>query len=60
MSYLLSSRSYQSRVLEVFHDGKGYLVGSIEGRVGVQWFPELYDASNNRKSFTFRCHRLDM
>ena len=52
------AHSYSTRCLEVFHDAKGFFLGSIEGRVNVQYHPEAY-ANNAKKSFTFKCHRVD-
>lgn len=50
-----SPLKYQTRCLACFPDQKGYLVGSIEGRVGVQHI----DNSLKDKNFTFKCHRQD-
>ncbi|KAL9685384.1 hypothetical protein QQ045_022834 [Rhodiola kirilowii] len=43
----------QTRCVAAFPDQKGFLVGSLEGRVGVH---HLDDAQQN-KNFTFKCHR---
>ncbi|XP_072952714.1 protein RAE1-like isoform X1 [Typha angustifolia] len=48
-----SPLKYQTRSLAAFPDQQGFLVGSIEGRVGVH---HLDDAQQN-KNFTFKCHR---
>ncbi|KAK9096818.1 hypothetical protein Sjap_022315 [Stephania japonica] len=50
---IMSPLKYQTRCLAAFPDQQGFLVGSIEGRVGVQ---HLDDAQQN-KNFTFKCHR---
>ncbi|RYQ87180.1 hypothetical protein Ahy_B09g094649 [Arachis hypogaea] len=50
---VVSPLKYQTRCVAAFPDQQGYLVGSIEGRVGVQ---HLDDAQQN-KNFTFKCHR---
>ena len=49
----LSPLKYQTRCVSVFPEGDGYAIGSIEGKVGVQYFQET--AQN--KNFSFRCHR---
>jgi len=46
---------WQTRVVSCFPDSKGFAVGSIEGRVAIQYIDEK-DASSN---FSFRCHRKD-
>ncbi|EDV23533.1 uncharacterized protein TRIADDRAFT_27419 [Trichoplax adhaerens] len=48
---------YKSRCISIFKDKKeaptGFCVGSIEGRVAVQYI----QASNSKDNFTFKCHR---
>ena len=41
------------RSIAAFSDGNGYVVGSIEGRVGVEYI----SSSEQEKPFSFRCHR---
>eukprot|EP00210_Caulerpa_lentillifera_P005952 g5687.t1 len=48
-----SPLKWQTRCVACFHDERGFLVGSIEGRVGVHHCDSNL-ASNN---FTFKCHR---
>ncbi|KAG6422005.1 hypothetical protein SASPL_118566 [Salvia splendens] len=50
---VVSPLKYQTRCLAAFPDRQGFLVGSIEGRVGVH---HLDDAQSS-KNFTFKCHR---
>uniref|UniRef100_A0A1D1Y7Y8 Rae1-like protein At1g80670 n=1 Tax=Anthurium amnicola TaxID=1678845 RepID=A0A1D1Y7Y8_9ARAE len=50
---IMSPLKYQTRCLAAFPDQTGYLVGSIEGRVGVQHL----DDGQQSKNFTFKCHR---
>jgi WD40 repeat protein len=38
-----------------FPDAKGYAIGSIEGRVGIQYVEDKAPSM----SFTFKCHRQD-
>lgn len=48
-----SPLKYQTRCVAAFPNQQGFLVGSIEGRVGVH---HLDDAQQS-KNFTFKCHR---
>ncbi|KAI5021023.1 hypothetical protein ZWY2020_054433 [Hordeum vulgare] len=51
-----SPLKYQTRCVAAFPDQQGFLVGSIEGRVGVHHI----DDSQQSKNFTFKCHRKEM
>ncbi|KAJ5079754.1 mRNA export factor [Anaeramoeba ignava] len=46
-----SPMKYQTRVVRIFNEKDGYAIGSIDGRVGINY---LTDSS---PSFQFRCHR---
>ncbi|KAL1534316.1 Poly(A)+ RNA export protein rae1 [Salvia divinorum] len=50
---VVSPLKYQTRCLAAFPDQQGFLVGSIEGRVGVHHL----DEAQASKNFTFKCHR---
>lgn len=50
---IMSPLKYQTRCLAAFPDKQGFLVGSIEGRVGVHHL----DEAQQNKNFTFKCHR---
>ncbi|GAA0139668.1 hypothetical protein Leryth_016652 [Lithospermum erythrorhizon] len=50
---IVSPLKYQTRCLAAFPDQQGFLVGSIEGRVGVHHL----DDAHQSKNFTFKCHR---
>ena len=50
-----SPLKYQTRCLSVFPDGTGYAIGSIEGRVGIQYLQKV----PGKDSFAFKCHRQD-
>ncbi|CCO33113.1 Poly(A)+ RNA export protein [Rhizoctonia solani AG-1 IB] len=52
---IASPLKWQTRVVSCFPTGKGFGMGSIEGRVAMQYVDEK-EASNN---FSFRCHRQD-
>ncbi|CAI9304291.1 protein RAE1 [Lactuca sativa] len=50
---IVSPLKYQTRCVAAFPDQQGFLVGSIEGRVGVHHL----DEQQSSKNFTFKCHR---
>lgn len=50
-----SPLQYQTRCVAAFPGNAGYLVGSIEGRVGVQNFDGMHP--DKQQSYTFKCHR---
>ncbi|GER50842.1 transducin/WD40 repeat-like superfamily protein, partial [Striga asiatica] len=50
---IVSPLKYQTRCVAAFPDQQGFLVGSIEGRVGVHHL----DDNQASKNFTFKCHR---
>ncbi|RGB44146.1 WD40-repeat-containing domain protein [Rhizophagus diaphanus] len=62
---LISPLKWQTRCISTFlnrsgysmgnvdRDCTGYAIGSIEGRVGIQYFEE----KENQSSFSFKCHR---
>ena len=45
--------------ISCFGDGKGYCIGSIEGRVGVVNIDFDQLDTENELDFCFRCHRID-
>lgn len=52
-----SPLKYQTRCIEINPNGINYAVGSIEGRVGIQYFnpaPEM-----QAKTYAFKCHRKE-
>ncbi|KAJ2991670.1 hypothetical protein HDV02_003644 [Globomyces sp. JEL0801] len=52
---IASSLKWQTRVVSCFPDATGYALGSIEGRVSIEY---VEDKDQGRK-FSFRCHRVD-
>lgn len=46
---------WQTRTVACFPNAQGYAVGSIEGRVSVQYI----DEKSQSLSFAFKCHRVD-
>ncbi|KAI9319861.1 WD40-repeat-containing domain protein [Dichotomocladium elegans] len=49
----LSPLKWQTRAVSCFTDGSGYAVGSIEGRLAIQYLEQQKQSLN----FSFRCHR---
>ncbi|EJD06999.1 WD40 repeat-like protein [Fomitiporia mediterranea MF3/22] len=50
-----SPLKWQTRVVSCFPSADGYAVGSIEGRVAIQYVEEAKSSQN----FSFKCHRKD-
>jgi mRNA export factor len=50
-----SPLKYQTRCVACFPDQTGYAIGSIEGRVGIQYVQKVA----GKESFAFKCHRQD-
>ena len=54
-----SSLKYQSRVCKFFPDGIGVAIGSIEGRVALEFLNELGVSSGGMTKYAFKCHRQE-
>ncbi|KAI0308844.1 WD40 repeat-like protein [Amylostereum chailletii] len=52
---MTSPLKWQTRVVSCFPSSNGFAVGSVEGRVAIQYVDDK-DSSNN---FSFKCHRRD-
>jgi mRNA export factor len=50
-----SPLKYQTRCVSCFPDQTGYAIGSIEGRVHINYVQTV----PNKESFAFKCHRQD-
>jgi mRNA export factor len=50
-----SPLKYNTRCVSCFPDQTGFAIGSIEGRVGVQYVQKV----GNKDHFAFKCHRQD-
>lgn len=50
---IASPLKWQTRSVACYHNASGFAVGSIEGRVGLQWIDEKQQHLN----FAFKCHR---
>jgi len=49
-----SSLKYQTRCIRFFPDATGFAMGSIEGRVAVEYIGET-----QKKKYAFKCHRVN-
>lgn len=55
-----STLKYQTRVCRFFPDGSGIAVGSIEGRVAIEFLDDLgIKSPNGMKKYAFKCHRVN-
>lgn len=52
---MMSPLKWQTRVISCFPTSTGFAMGSVEGRVAIQYVDEK-DSQNN---FSFKCHRRD-
>jgi cell cycle arrest protein BUB3 len=52
-----SSLKYQTRCVQFFPKGVGLALGSIEGRVAVEFLEDL-GIPADRKKYAFKCHRV--
>ena len=52
-----SPLKFQTRCIEINPNGQSYTVGSIEGRVAIQYFDP--SAEVQAKSYAFKCHRKE-
>ncbi|WVN89082.1 uncharacterized protein L203_104298 [Cryptococcus depauperatus CBS 7841] len=50
-----SPLKWQTRVVSCFPTGDAFAVGSIEGRVAIQ-----YPGEDDKRNFSFKCHRYDI
>eukprot|EP00934_Nitzschia_sp_Nitz4_P004635 Nitzschia sp. Nitz4//scaffold18_size181773//165258//166597//NITZ4_001942-RA/size181773-snap-gene-0.283-mRNA-1//-1//CDS//3329540092//4625//frame0 len=53
-----SSLKYQTRCVRFFPGGHGFALGSVEGRVGVEFLEEL-GVATDMKRYAFKCHRVN-
>ena len=53
-----SSLKFQTRCVRFFPDGNGIALGSVEGRVGVEFLDEL-GVQSSMKKYAFKCHRVN-
>ncbi len=55
-----STLKYQTRVCRYFPNGTGIAVGSIEGRVAIEFLDDLgVPSPNGMKKYAFKCHRVN-
>jgi len=53
-----SSLKYQTRCIKFFPSSTGIAVGSIEGRVAIEYLDDVTGVPSNRKKYAFKCHRI--
>ncbi|KAG7344351.1 WD repeat-containing protein [Nitzschia inconspicua] len=53
-----SSLKFQTRCVKFFPAGHAFCIGSIEGRVGVEYLEELGIPTDGMKKYAFKCHRV--
>ncbi|KAL7537673.1 hypothetical protein ACHAXR_009268 [Thalassiosira sp. AJA248-18] len=53
-----SSLKYQTRCVKFFPGAKGIAVGSIEGRVAIEYLDDI-GISSGKKKYAFKCHRVN-
>lgn len=53
-----SSLKYQTRTVKYFPDGKAIALGSIEGRVAVEYLDDIGLDCAGKKKYAFKCHRV--
>jgi hypothetical protein len=46
-----SSLRYQTRSIACYNDGRGYALGSVEGRVAMEYFDQSPEAQANKYAF---------
>lgn len=55
-----SSLKFQTRTIRFFPDGRGFALGSVEGRVGVEFLEELPGLpAHSMTRYAFKCHRVN-
>ena len=55
-----SSLKFQTRCVQFFPEGNGIALGSVEGRVAVEFLDELgIPATSGMKKYAFKCHRVN-
>ncbi|GMH89076.1 hypothetical protein TrST_g11175 [Triparma strigata] len=55
-----STLKYQTRSCALFPNSEGFALGSIEGRVAIEYVEENdITAAQGKKKYAFKCHRVD-
>ena len=55
-----SPLKFATTSIAVFGDGKGYAIGSIEGRCGIKNYDLSKADLDKNNDFCFKCHREDL
>ncbi|KAK4688756.1 mRNA export factor, partial [Tremellales sp. Uapishka_1] len=53
---LESPLKWQTRDIQCFPTAEAYAVGSVEGRIAIQYV----DPAEEKKNYSFKCHRIDI
>jgi len=53
-----SSLKYQTRTVRLFPDGSCMAIGSIEGRVAIEYVDQEAALAKGKKKYAFKCHRV--
>ena len=55
-----SSLKYQTRCIKFFPSTQGIAIGSIEGRVAIEYLTDIGISNpDNKKKYAFKCHRVN-
>ncbi len=55
-----SSLKYQTRCIKFFPNAQGIAIGSIEGRVAIEYLTDIGITNpDNKKKYAFKCHRVN-
>eukprot|EP00573_Skeletonema_grethae_P003458 CAMPEP_0201709168 /NCGR_PEP_ID=MMETSP0578-20130828/57955_1 /ASSEMBLY_ACC=CAM_ASM_000663 /TAXON_ID=267565 /ORGANISM="Skeletonema grethea, Strain CCMP 1804" /LENGTH=376 /DNA_ID=CAMNT_0048198121 /DNA_START=46 /DNA_END=1176 /DNA_ORIENTATION=- len=55
-----SSLKYQTRCIKFFPNTQGIAIGSIEGRVAIEYLTDIGMTNpDNKKKYAFKCHRVN-
>jgi len=55
-----SSLKYQTRCIKFFPNTQGIAIGSIEGRVAIEYLTDIGITNpDNKKKYAFKCHRVN-
>ena len=56
---MTSPLKFPTTSIACFGDGKGFAIGSIEGRCGIKYIDLQTDKINTELDFCFKSHRVD-
>jgi len=50
---------FATTAIECLPEGKGFVVGSIEGRCGIKFFDYTKNVQDTTLDYCFKCHRKE-